>query len=212
MTFKKRDDLSGTRFGRLIAISIHSVVNGKSKWNCVCDCGKSSTPYAHGLKSGNTTSCGCKTLENSVARSITHGMHKTSTYRCWQNIKTRCTLKTSKYYKNYGGRGITVCDRWATFENFLVDMGEKPAGKSIDRKDNDKGYSPDNCFWATNTEQCRNRRVTLRFEGKPLSQIAEETGFIYGTLYSRLKKFGNPFPDHGIRRLRSPVIHCFHWC
>ena len=107
----------------------------------------------------------------------------------------RCTNPKVAYFKHYGGRGITVCERWKDYLNFLADMGECPDGYSIERINNDLGYSPDNCKWIPKRSQARNTRNALRFEGKPLAQIAEETGIHYDTLYYRLKKHGTPFKE-----------------
>ena len=138
-----------------------------------------------------------------------HGLAMTQTYHAWQAMKTRCYNKNFHAYPNYGARGITVCERWlASFENFYEDMGEKPCGKSLDRINNDKGYSKENCRWATNEEQQRNRRwaklLTYKGVTKPIAEWAEITGIPYRTILGRLKKFGNKdFVIDGHKKMRS---------
>lgn len=139
-----------------------------------------------------------------------HGMAMTPTYHVWQGMKTRCYNKNFHAYPNYGARGITVCDRWLeSFENFYEDMGEKPHKKSLDRIDNSKGYSKENCRWATNEEQQRNRRwarlLTYKGVTKPIAEWAEITGIPYGSIFGRLNKFGNKdFVIDGHKKLRLP--------
>lgn len=122
---------------------------------------------------------------------MTYRSH-TKEYVCWQNMINRCTKQTNSGYKNYGGRGITVCKRWMTFENFLADMGLRPEGLTLERKDNNKGYSPSNCKWATRTEQRLNQRVScaVTYCGKTqtLAEWAIEKGISANALYSRMAR------------------------
>lgn len=115
---------------------------------------------------GNTKSCGCHRIESSIRRATKHGHGKVSncsrTYKSWANMKTRCMNQRYKWYHNYGGRGIDICERWLKFENFLADMGERPENKSLDRINNEIGYSPENCRWATSKEQNNNTRKQNR--------------------------------------------------
>jgi hypothetical protein len=142
-------DLTGQRFGRLLVVSRADPKRTDARWHCVCDCGATVTVYAFHLKSGHTTSCGC---------SWQHGHAETRTYKAWENMKQRCLNQRHPAWPDYGARGITVCARWMDFRNFLADMGEVPPSLSLERVDNDSGYGPDNCTWATRLQQNRNRR------------------------------------------------------
>lgn len=187
---KRVEDLTGQKFHRLTVQGI--VGRHKNKhylWRCICDCGNTKDTLASMLKRGQIHSCGCKQRENVT----THGMSSTPTYIVWRGMIVRCNNPKSERYCDYGGRGITVCDRWLnSFEAFLEDMGEKPEGLSLDRKDNSKGYDADNCRWATDVEQARNKRnnTLLEYDNRiqPASAWAEEKGIPYGTLLARLEK------------------------
>jgi len=155
-------DIAGRRFGRLVAVAPVNV-QGRYKWDCRCDCGALTTVDGRELRSGGTLSCGC--LRRDTNR--THGCsQRTPTYRSWEHMLQRCFNPNEKHFADYGGRGITVCDRWRGtegFANFLADMGERPPGKTVDRyPDNDGDYRPGNCRWATQKEQNANRRTRGR--------------------------------------------------
>ena len=160
--------LIGARFGRLVVTRevLHAVgTQGKRRTDCIgqCDCGTvTDLVYPGHLKSGATVSCGCWGHEAARAARTTHG-HSVGgklspTYLSWSGMLARCTNPKNKAYPRYGGRGITVCERWRSFENFLTDMGERPVGTTIDRAENDEGYRPGNCRWATPLEQRHNQR------------------------------------------------------
>lgn len=193
----KVSDITGMKFGRLTAVEHVGRVSGKSRnhfWRCQCDCGASVIVKGSCLRGGATKSCGC--LQSDLAkaariRAKTHGMTKTSTYNVWVGMVQRCHNSKSKDYERYGGRGIFVCDEWRVFENFLRDMGERPQGKSLDRVDNNKGYSLENCRWADAQAQQRNKRNSrlLTHNGitMTLADWAEHTGINPITLGARIK-------------------------
>ena len=184
-------DLTNQRFGRLIAIS-RFCGGDKSKWLCLCDCGKEKVVRSSRLKSGTTKSCGCFRREHSSKSNSTHGLSKTSTYRAWSSMKQRCLNPNVEQYPNYGGRGITLCDRWMLFTNFIEDMGLSPSpAHSIDRIDNNIGYSPENCRWATLIEQANNkrsnRRITVSGETKTVREWSRHLGISNDVIYERLR-------------------------
>ncbi len=148
----------GDKFNFLTAIKFkHKNKNYQQYWIFRCDCGKEKIINISSVKMGKTKSCGC--LHKKIL--TTHGMYGTRTYTSWVAMKERCFNPNNKRYKDYGGRGITVCPRWLKFENFFEDMGDRPQGKTLDRKNNDKGYCKSNCRYATPTEQNNNKRNNL---------------------------------------------------
>lgn len=152
-------NLVGERFGRLTVTAYSETKNQKRFWICSCDCGTTKSVSTDQLRVGKYMSCGCLAAEH--RDQTTHGGSKTSEYNIWKGMKKRCENPRDHAYARYGGRGITVCERWQKFENFLEDMGQRPAGTSIDRfPDVDGSYQPSNCRWATQDEQQRNRRST----------------------------------------------------
>ncbi len=150
-------DISGQEFGRWLAISHSGKVGEEHRWLCRCACGTERLVEGRNLRSGASQSCGCLIGETTTARNLTHGLTGTKTYNTWANMIRRCEDATAGGYVRYGGAGVSVCDRWHKFDNFLADMGEAPQGMTIDRRDNSAGYCKDNCRWATATTQARNR-------------------------------------------------------
>jgi hypothetical protein len=188
-----------TRFGRLVFLKFVGLNKNKRYLVlCRCDCGTEKTILLHSLITKNTISCGCYRKEVTRERATIHGAkankHITSEYDAWLSMKARCSQVDKKNYKDYGGRGIKVCDRWKdSFENFLADMGEKPTSKhSLDRINNNGNYEPSNCRWATRTQQNnnsrRNKRVLYNGKIQSLADWARELNLSYYVLYKRLKR------------------------
>ncbi len=179
------DDLTGQHFGKLTVVGIEHVgVNGAQFWQCDCECGES-TVVPHALLVGKgPRSCGCIRSK--------HGLSRTRTYRIWRGMMDRCHNPNSKHFPGWGGRGIKVCDRWKRFRPFLEDMGIAPEGLQIDRVDNDGDYCPENCRWATRTEQMKHTRQTrsVTFQGKTqcLKDWSRELGFSFRALHARLSR------------------------
>ncbi len=191
----KKIDLLGFRFGRWLVVSPSESRGQISTWLCKCECGTLRTVDANRLKSGRSNSCGCLRSELRAAGHFSkpvHGMNGTLTYRVWSNMKQRCLNPDHFQFMNYGGRGIAVCKRWLSFENFFADMGEKPDGLSLERMDNNKGYDKKNCKWAIQSEQLANRRNTrkVKINGKfvLVTEASKATGLSARLIASRLDK------------------------
>lgn len=156
----------GDRFGLLTIVrSAPMGANHNRRWECLCDCGRMTTNLQNNLRRGQR-SCGCVKRAATVEANTRHGHHRrgetTSAYRRWAAMLARCNNPRVPAFKDYGGRGIMVCERWRSFVNFLGDMGEPPPGLTLDRIDNDGNYEPGNVRWATPKEQAANRRVARR--------------------------------------------------
>lgn len=154
---------AGTIFHRLTVMWPNGISgSGHSLFFCECSCGKETSAMGHQLLKGTKKSCGCLRFENKGMKPK-HGLANTPTYQAWANAKDRCHNEKAKAYPRYGGRGIVMCERWLdSFDNFLADMGLRPEDLTLERVDNELGYCPDNCKWATYTEQNRNRRGIVK--------------------------------------------------
>ena len=193
--------LTGERFGRWLVLSkAHKNQRGEIYWNCRCDCGVEKAVRANLLTTKQSTSCGCYHRD---AVTI-HGMSLSPTWKSWDSLWQRCCNPNAPDYNNYGGRGIKVAPEWSNFTRFLADMGERPEGTTLERKDVNGNYESSNCKWATPTEQQRNRRdairLTLNGVTKNVHDWAEQLGIPVTTLKSRS---GARWPDH--RVLTTPV-------
>ncbi len=208
------NDLSGTRFGRLVVLRLDRMEKRsgafKSFWVCHCDCGVEKVLARNNLTSGNTRSCGCLSIENSATVNRTHGMSRTILYNTWQCMITRCCNPDNPAYKDYGGRGIKVCERWRIdYTAFLADMGQPPTKRySLDRIDNNGNYCKENCRWATTKQQSRNSRHNVHIEHNGeshcVSEWAEITGIKMHTLYNRLFILGWSVE----RAITTPTLGC----
>jgi hypothetical protein len=168
-------DRTGHVYGMLRVLSrAENTKDGKARWRCICSCGAEIIAQSDNLQTGRTRSCGHVALEKlREYQSITHGMTDTPTYRSWTAMIYRCYAKDNpRVYKDYGGRGIFVCDQWLkSFDQFYLDMGDRPDGCTLDRIDSNKGYYPENCRWATVEQQANNKRnnVFIEHDGQVLS-------------------------------------------
>lgn len=187
-------DLTGQRFGRLVVIErADNSADGRARWLCRCDCGQSKTVLGEHLKKGRTKSCGCAKSESSSKRFKKHGGRNSKLYRIWSNMKDRCNNPDCKVYSDYGGRGIKVCKEWiddfSAFQKWALANGYKE-GLTIDRKNNDKGYSPDNCRWTDRKIQGNNKRncryITYKGQRKTVAEWSDITGIPHDTLLYRL--------------------------
>jgi hypothetical protein len=187
----KKRDLTGERFGKWTAVKEGpSGPSGNRRWHCRCDCGTTRLVLHNSLVQGLSVSCG----KCGDGRRATHRMARTPTWKAWRSMMERCNNPKHPAYKNYGGRGITVCERWAKFEHFLEDMGERPEGQDLEleRLDNDRGYEPGNCEWASKKRQARNRRsnrlITYRGTTRCVAEWADEFKVPYAKLLYQVTK------------------------
>lgn len=187
----RRVNIAGKSYGRLTAIEFSHNSRGNAQWLCECVCGNKKTIAYSSLYMGYAKSCGCLKREETIKRFTTHGLTYSPEYYIHGSMIDRCKNNKNKAYKSYGGRGIRVCERWATFDNFIEDMGRRPSSLySIDRIDVNGDYCLENCRWATKQEQManmrRNRNIDIDGEIKTLSQWAAISGILSDTIAYRL--------------------------
>jgi len=207
-------DIAGERYGRLTAVRRVQNSGRRTTWLFNCDCGSTKQINLDSVRGGVTRSCGCISRETIAQRSTKHGhsidRKPTRTFRAWRHAKSRCLNPRDQKYSIYGGRGITMCERWKhDFREFLKDMGECPPGKTIDRKNPNGHYEPDNCRWATAHEQARTRTdnvfVEYRGETLVLKDFADALGVNYKALHSRVRYRGQSAHDAAMDLLGKEV-------
>lgn len=181
-------DVTGQKFGLWVVENYA----GDRKWNCVCQCGRKIAVRGSDLRSGRST--GCKSCRSGRA---SHRQHDHPLYNTWQHMIRRCYSPYHRSFRWYGAKGVAVCERWReNFGAFLADVGERPAGHTLDRIENDRGYAPDNVRWSTPKQQIGNRRNSIKFEfnGKPWSgmELAEHLGVTYRKVYLTIPRYVDP--------------------
>lgn len=184
-------NILGMRFGKLLVLCrSENSTRGKSQWLCRCDCGREKVVEGERLKR-STRSCGCGVVEATRRRSTTHGhtvaKSTSRAFRIWCAMRSRCGSPSNADWAHYGGRGIAVCERWQCFGAFLEDMGEPPPGMSIERTDNELGYYPGNCVWATADRQANNTRRNVFIRDGALTMTMADYSRARGIKYSTLR-------------------------
>ena len=188
-------DLTGQRFGRLVVIGRADPpmdLRRKARWHCICDCGNETDALGDNLRRGKTASCGCLQKERARVVNTIHGQTHSRLYSIWKNMQTRCANPHSTYYDNYGGRGISVCEEWHDFANFMQ-WAERTGYRedlTLDRIEANDGYNPVNCRWVTMREQNRNKRnnINITYHGvtRCLADWAVTFGINISTLWERI--------------------------
>lgn len=190
-------DMIGKKIGRLTVVErAENTKQGTTQWKCICECGNEVVILGSNLRQGRTKSCGCYQKECAKKRITTHGETKTRLFTVWQKIKDRCYNENHKSYKDYGGRGISMCDSWKdsfeAFRDWAIENGYSD-DLTIDRIDVDGNYEPSNCRWVTQKEQQNNRTnnhlLTYNGETKTMAQWADEVGLPYHTIVARINKY-----------------------
>jgi hypothetical protein len=187
----KRIDRTGETYGRLTVIehvpNAPGAKDTNARWLCRCVCGTTKVVYGQDLKKGKVVSCGCWNQEKRTK----HGMSHTHVHKVWIAMRDRCRNPNNLAFKNYGGRGIKVCDRWDSFSDFLADMGDRPEGFDLDRIDNNGNYEPSNCRWLSRQKNLNNKRTNrfleLRGETHTIAEWSRITGLSWLTIRQRLR-------------------------
>lgn len=211
---------AGTVFSRLTVLRPDPSEPGY--YVCRCECGAEKSLRGTNLRCGAIRSCGCLSRELARERipklsafNTKHGLHKSRAYMAWNGMRDRCRNPNHRYFSHYGGRGIYVCDRWQSFENFFADMGHPPPNHTLERRDNDGPYSPDNCYWATRQEQSNNRRANRRITAfgatRTIAEWSRLTGIHHNTLTKRIEI--GMAPEAALSRTPGPqrirqMTHC----
>lgn len=203
---KRVVDIVGNRYGRLTVLCFSKTFNHHAYWLCKCDCGNETVVEGRDLRKGNTKSCGCLKRtknKNGLKKGCpgyrkSHGMKGTRIYRTWCGMKTRCLNPNHPRYKDYGGRGITICKKWLSFDGFYDDMKEGYSDElTLDRIDNNKGYYKDNCKWSTTFEQMNNRRnnvlITINGETDTVSHMCLKHNARYEKVIKAIEKGRDPW-------------------
>lgn len=195
----RTEDLRGRRSGRLVVLRMEGrKADGSSLWLCQCDCGTTKVIRASSLMNGDTVSCGCYQSEQFSIRknALRHGKTETRAYRAWCKMRGRCKNPREKFYRHYGGRGITICPEWDSFEQFYADMGDPPEGMTLDRVNPNGNYEPSNCRWADWITQSQNRRNVIQVSDGDRTQAlpawAREIGIGASTLLARYRAGDRP--------------------
>jgi hypothetical protein len=207
----KIKDLTGLSFGRWTVLSLCQTNKTRTRWNCRCNCGTERIIAGYRLLGEESKSCGCWQREKTGIISTTHGETRTHTkketpeYTSWRGMKSRCLNKNSENYYKYGAKGVSICESWMHYENFLRDMGRRPSAlHSIDRIDNRGNYEPSNCRWSTPKEQAENRRssikITIGDETLPASRWESRMGLKPKLIAKRIWAGWNP-----IKAVLTPV-------
>ena len=198
----KSINLTGKVFGRLTVVKrVENSKKGEAQWECRCSCSNVLFVASEKLRKALVESCGCLKVEQGKTPYTKHGLRDLPEYDIWNNMKRRCHIKTHHKYKDYGARGIEVCDEWySSFTKFYEDMGPRPSpDHSLERKDNNKGYFKENCKWATREDQQNNRRITpfYLYNGvyKSLTAHCRDLGIDRRKVYSRIYHSGMSFED-----------------
>lgn len=192
---RERKNMAGHRFGRLTALAVAPKNHKELHWDCVCDCGSRVVVRGSSLRNGHTISCGVRCTLRQMPSQRTHGQSRTPTWNSWSSMRKRCENPAEPKFPQYGGRGISVCERWQVFESFLADMGARPIGTTLDRwPDTNGNYEPGNCRWATPTEQqnnrTNNRRIDVNGDTMTIAQLSAATGMSPSAIARRLARGG----------------------